>query len=405
MFLRSTKRKKDGKEHRYWSVVESIRQACGPVHQKTLLYLGELNGSEQASWTKALEVFNTDSGQSETRSLFPSDRTPPATDAPALSLRLADYRLSHPRQYGACWLTSELWRELGLDQFWEQKLEPSREGTDWARLLQVWVAYRLIAPGSEWRCHRQWYDRSAMGDLLGPDFHWSGKDQLYLVLDRLLEHRPALFTHLQDRFNQFNAIAQATQVAYSVGMPALTTHRFTVEDYYRMAESGVLKPEARVELVDGQILDMSPIGPFHGGVTKRLIRLFSNLAQGRWIVAAQDPVRLDAHSEPQPDVMLLQPASDDYIKRHPRPEEVFLLIEVADSTLAYDRGEKLPAYGRAGISEVWLINLPEQSIEVYREPHFAGYASASVLRAGEQARPAAFPDVAVDVRTLLRQTD
>ncbi len=200
MFLRATQRKKDGKEHRYWSVVENIRHPSGPVHQRTLLYLGELNDSQQASWTKALEVFNTDSGQTETRSLFPSDRTPPLSDAPALSLCLEEYRLSHPRQYGACWLASELWQQLGLDQFWAGKLPPSREGTDWARLLQVSTAYRLIAPGSEWRCHRQWYDRSAMGDLLGPDFHWGGKDQLYLVLDRLLEHRPALFTHLQSRW-------------------------------------------------------------------------------------------------------------------------------------------------------------------------------------------------------------
>ena len=200
MFLRSTKRKKDGKAHRYWSVVENVRHASGAVHQKTLLYLGELNDSQHADWTKVLEVFNADSGQTETRSLFPSDRTPPPSDAPALSLRLAEYHLSHPRQYGACWLACDLWRQLGLDQFWAQKLTPSREGTDWARLLQVSVAYRLIAPGSEWRCHRQWYDRSAMGDLLGPDFHWGGKDQLYFVLDRLLEHRPALFTHLQQRW-------------------------------------------------------------------------------------------------------------------------------------------------------------------------------------------------------------
>jgi transposase len=200
MFLRGTKRKKDGKEHRYWSVVENIRQPSGPVHQKTLLYLGELNDSQQASWTKALEVFNLDSGQLETRSLFPADRTPPLSAALPLSLCLEEYRLSHPRQYGACWLASELWRQLGLDQFWADKLPCSREGTDWARLLQVSTAYRLIAPGSEWRCHRQWYDRSAMGDLLGPDFHWGGKDQLYLVLDRLLEHRPALFTHLQGRW-------------------------------------------------------------------------------------------------------------------------------------------------------------------------------------------------------------
>ena len=135
MFLRSTKRKKDGKEHRYWSVVESIRQTSGPVHQKTLLYLGELNDSEQASWTKALEIFNADSGQGETRSLFPSDRTPPVTDTSALSLRLADYKLSHPRQYGACWLTCDLWRQLGLDQFWEKPRDRqiTQEVQDWGR--------------------------------------------------------------------------------------------------------------------------------------------------------------------------------------------------------------------------------------------------------------------------------
>ena len=200
MFLRATKRKKDGKEHRYWSVVENVRHPSGPVHQRTLLYLGDVNDSQHAAWTKALEVFNTDSGQWETRSLFPSDRTAPAEGAPALSLGLEDYRLSRPRQYGACWLACDLWRQLGLDQFWAEKLPPSREGTDWARLLQVSTAYRLIAPGSEWRCHRQWYEQSALGDLIGPDFAWGGKDQLYLVLDRLLEHRSALFTHLQGRW-------------------------------------------------------------------------------------------------------------------------------------------------------------------------------------------------------------
>ena len=200
MFLRATKRKKDGKEHRYWSVVENFRSASGSVYQKTLLYLGELNDSQHAAWTKALAVFNADSGQTETRRLFPSDRTPPPSDTPALALHLDQYQLSHPRQYGACWLACELWRQLGLDQFWGEKLSVSREGTDWARLLQVSTAYRLIAPGSEWRCHRQWYERSAMGDLLGPTFHWGSKDQLYVVLDRLLKHRSALFTHLQARW-------------------------------------------------------------------------------------------------------------------------------------------------------------------------------------------------------------
>jgi len=108
MFLRATKRKKDGKEHRYWSVVENVRHPSGSVHQKTLLYLGELNDSQQAAWTKALDVFNADSGQTETRSLFPSDCTPPSTDVPALSLRLHDYQLGRPRQYGACWLACDL---------------------------------------------------------------------------------------------------------------------------------------------------------------------------------------------------------------------------------------------------------------------------------------------------------
>jgi hypothetical protein len=200
MFLRATKRKKDGKEHRYWSVVENLRSSSGSVHQRTLLYLGELNDSQHVAWTKALEVFNVDSGQNETRSLFPADRTPPPGDTPALSLHLDQYHLSRPRQYGACWLSHELWRQLGLDQFWANKLPVSREGTDWAGLLLVSTAYRLIAPGSEWRCHRQWYEHSAMGDLLGPSFHWGGKDQLYQVLDRLLKHRGALFTHLQERW-------------------------------------------------------------------------------------------------------------------------------------------------------------------------------------------------------------
>lgn len=186
-------------------------------------------------------------------------------------------------------------------------------------------------------------------------------------------------------------------------MSVQTKHRFTLEDYHRMAATGVLKPDARVELLDGQIIDMSPIGPFHGGVTKRLIRLFTLLAKGRWVVAAQDPVQLDEYSEPQPDLMLLKPAPDDYTTRHPAPEDVLLLVEVADTSLTYDREEKLPAYGRAGVAEVWIVNLPDQAIEVYREPHFAGYSAATVWRAGGSASPLAFPDVAVDVAELLKQ--
>jgi len=179
-------------------------------------------------------------------------------------------------------------------------------------------------------------------------------------------------------------------------------HRFSVEQYYRMAETEILRPDARVELLDGRITDMSPIGPFHGGVTKRLIRFFTALAGGRWIVSAQDPVHLDDYSEPQPDLMLLKPAADDYTSRHPVPDDVFLLVEVADTSLELDREEKLPAYGRAGIAEVWILNLPATTIEVYREPHFTGYGWNQVLRAGDKASPRAFPDVEVDVAELLK---
>jgi len=186
-------------------------------------------------------------------------------------------------------------------------------------------------------------------------------------------------------------------------MPVLTEHRFNVRAYYRMAESGVLPPDARVELLNGRIIDMSPIGPAHGGTVKQLSRLFNLLARGRWLVSTQDPVRLDDHSEPEPDVALLKTADDNYKTRHPRPDEVYLLVEVSDSTLDYDREEKLPAYGRAGVAEVWIVNLNEATLEVYREPHFTGYGSKTVLAAGDHIAPQLFPDAVVSVGELLRR--
>jgi Uma2 family endonuclease len=186
-------------------------------------------------------------------------------------------------------------------------------------------------------------------------------------------------------------------------MPVQAKHRFSVKDYYRMAETGVLPPDARVELLDGEIIDMSPIGPFHGGIVARLTRLFTRLSNDRWLVWPQNSVRLDEHSEPQPDLGLLRSSRDDYTGRQPGPEDIFLLIEVADTTLDFDRGDKLSAYGRAGISEVWIVNLNETTIEVYREPNFTGYGSKSILRPGDIAKPQAFPDVAVDVAELLKR--
>ena len=180
-------------------------------------------------------------------------------------------------------------------------------------------------------------------------------------------------------------------------------HRFSAEEYHRLAETGILSQEARVELIDGAIHDMSPIGPLHSGVTMRLNRFFSSRAKGRWIVCIQDAVHPDNFSEPEPDVVLLKPAPDDYVSHHPTPDDVLLLIEVADSSLDFDRGKKLPVYARAGIPEVWIVNLQDAAIEVYREPHFTGYEKKTVVRSGEKAIPSAFPNEAVDVAELLRR--
>jgi Uma2 family endonuclease len=181
-------------------------------------------------------------------------------------------------------------------------------------------------------------------------------------------------------------------------MLAQIKHRFSVEEYYRMAETGVLKPDARVELLNGEI-----IGPFHGGVVNYLVDVFTTACKGRWRTTVQNPVRLDDHSEPQPDLMLAKPAPDFYRKRHPQPADVFLLVEISDASLVTDREDKLPAYGHAGIAEVWIVNLADLTVEVYLEPHFTGYGSKNILRAGDQAKPQAFPDVVVNVAELLKR--
>jgi Uma2 family endonuclease len=186
-------------------------------------------------------------------------------------------------------------------------------------------------------------------------------------------------------------------------MPVQTHHRFNVKEYYRMAETGVLPPGVRVELLDGKVIDMSPIGPFHGGVTEYLTEVFAAASKGRWRTRVQNALHLDDHSEPQPDLVLAKPIAESYKRRHPRPEEVYLLIEVSDSTLETDQEDKVPAYGRAGIPEVWIVNLNELTVEIYREPNFTGYGSKTILQAGDQAVPLAFPDVIVDVAELLKR--
>lgn len=168
-----------------------------------------------------------------------------------------------------------------------------------------------------------------------------------------------------------------------------------------MAEVGLIPRGARVELLDGQIVDMMPFGPFHSGVVNRLNALFSKRLSGPWIVIAQNPIRLNSSSEPQPDLMLVKERADFYARSHPGPDDVFLLIEVADSSLEIDHTEKLPIYGKAGIAEVWIVNLQERQLEVYRDPHFTGYATTTILRTGDHAAPAAFPDAQISIAELL----
>lgn len=197
MFLRATRRKKDGKEHRYWSVVENRRVRGGRTVQKTLLYLGELNDSQQAGWCRTIAA--TDEHRSTQLALFPADRTPPP-DVPAVQVQMAKLALHRPRQWGACWLALTLWDRLQLDAFWSPRLPPSREGTSWLHVLKTLVTYRLIEPGSEWRLHRVWFERSAMADLLGADFGVAAKDTLYRCLDKIVAHKAALCSHLKKQW-------------------------------------------------------------------------------------------------------------------------------------------------------------------------------------------------------------
>jgi hypothetical protein len=207
MFLRKTQRKKDGKTHEYWSVVENKRVAGGRVVQRHVLYLGEINSSQAAVWRKAIAVLDEDAGHSRTMALFPEDRCAAvASDASVVQLRLSEMRLCRPRQWGACWLAGQLWQALQLDRFWAARLPPSRKGTQWDQVLQVLVAYRLIAPGSEWKLHRDWFGKSAMADLLGADFGLAEAHKLYACHDLLLQHKDALFSHLMARWRDlFNA--------------------------------------------------------------------------------------------------------------------------------------------------------------------------------------------------------
>jgi len=180
--------------------VESVRTKRG-IHQRQLLYLGEINDAQRKQWCSALDVLDESSGSFKQMSLFPEDRIPPPEVSNPIQIRLSQMTLHHPRQWGGCWLAMELWNQLELDSFWAPRLPDSRKGTGWLNVLKTLVGYRLLDPGSEWRLHRDWFKNSAMADLLSEDDSVAAKDTLYRCLDKLCAHKADLFSFLKERWS------------------------------------------------------------------------------------------------------------------------------------------------------------------------------------------------------------
>ena len=276
MFLRCHRRKKDGKEHHYYSVEESRRLQSGKVVQRRVLYLGEINDSQEAAWRKSLEVFDERQQRATTLSLFPEDRPAPSDAVDAIQVKLSEMQLRRARPYGNCWLGCELWGQLELDRFWERKLPPGREDVSWSQVLELLVVNRLIDPGSEFRVHRQWFDQSAMDVLLGVDFAVAEKDRLYRCLDRILEHRKDLFQHLQQRWKtlfdvQFDVLLYDLTSTYVEGAAELNPKakrgysRDGRPDCKQVVVALVVTPEGfplAYEVMDGNTSDKTTLRGF-----------------------------------------------------------------------------------------------------------------------------------------------
>ncbi len=200
MFLRSIHRKKDGKDHRYFSIVENQRIASNKTVQRTVLYLGEINDQQQVTWRKTLSVFDELEQEYENLSLFPDDREIPADAVDSLQVKLSGLELRRPRLFGSCWLGCQLWQQLGLHEFWDARLAGTREEVPWEKVLQLLVVSQLLDAGSEFRVHHQWYLTTAMDALLGTDFAVAEKNRLYRCMDRVLEHKQDLFLWLRQKW-------------------------------------------------------------------------------------------------------------------------------------------------------------------------------------------------------------
>ena len=181
----------------------------------------------------------------------------------------------------------------------------------------------------------------------------------------------------------------------------LPRRRFTVEDYHRMVETGILTERDRVELIEGEIVEMTAIGRLHAACVAELNRRLDRAIGDRGLVWPQNPIRLPGNTEPQPDVVLLRPRPDRYFREPAHPEDVLLLIEVADTSYRYDHDVKLPLYARAGIPEVWIVDLTGEAVGIHRQPGPGGYAYAQRVGRGATIMPAAFPDIPLAVDDLL----
>ncbi len=223
MFLRSKVRRKDGKSHRYWSVVENRRVGGGRTVQRQVFYLGEINDRQEAAWRRSIEVFADGEAEPRQMTLFAEGPLAPPPDDEVVQIRLSELSLRRPRQWGGCWLAWELWNQLELDAFWSERLPPSRKGTRWLDVFKACVFYRLLDPGSEWRLHRHWFEHSGVGDLLGADLGLVQINKLYRCLDKLLVHRQAFFSALNERWRSL------FKISFDVLLYDLTSTYFEAE--------------------------------------------------------------------------------------------------------------------------------------------------------------------------------
>lgn len=194
---------------------------------------------------------------------------------------------------------------------------------------------------------------------------------------------------------------ELTAMGNAESSAVLQRHRLTVDEYYRMARAGVFAPDARVELIEGEVIDMAPIGTRHASAVKKLNALLSAATPGRAIVAVQDPLRLSDASEPEPDLMLLRPRADFYSQAHPVPADVLLLIEVSDSTSAYDRGIKVDLYARHGVTEVWIVDLDNNVVRFFRGCDGQSYSDITASETPRATPVAALPGVTIDLSGVL----